>query len=150
MGKVSKRARYDDKSTGKVNYNAMYDKFLYEVGYSAGTMEQLAANIIAENIPSQVDAEGHHYQVLTEVTDQKRDEIAISNVDGFINSSSGNLHRKRRTCGWKLLVDWKEGSVDWVPLKELKQYNPVYMVEYSVSNEIRDEPAFNWWVKETL
>ena len=74
---------------------------------------------------SQVDSEGHHYQVLTEVTDHKKDDSAIAKVDGFIKSSSGNLHRKRMTCGWKLLVEWKYSSVDWVPLKELNQSNPV-------------------------
>ena len=123
MGKFRKCVRYDDTSTGEGNYNAMDDKSLYEVEYPDGTTEQLAANIIDENMMSQVDYERHHYQVLTEVTDHKNDDSAISKVDGFIKSSSGNLHRKSTTCGWKLLVEWKDGSVDWVPLKELKQYN---------------------------
>ena len=71
MAKDRKRVRYDDTSTGKVNYNIRHYKYLYEVEYPDGTMEQLAANIIAENIILQVDSEGHHYQVLMEVTDQK-------------------------------------------------------------------------------
>ena len=87
----------------------MHDKSLYEVEYPDGTTEQLAANIIAENILSQVDSEGHHYQVFTEVTANKRYGISIANVDGFINSSSGILHRKTTTCGWKVLVEWKYG-----------------------------------------
>ena len=53
---------------------------------------------------SQVDSEGHYYQVMTAVTDNKKDDSAITKVDGFIKSSSGNLHRKMTTCGWKLLV----------------------------------------------
>ena len=69
---------------------------------------------------SQVDTEGHHYQVMTKVTDRNKDESAIAKVDGFIKSSSGNLHRKRATCGWKILVEWKDGSFDLVPLKGLK------------------------------
>ena len=95
---------------------------------------------------SQVDSEGHNYQVLTEVTDHNKDDSAIAKVDGF----SGNLHQKRITRGWKLLVEWKDGSVDWVPLKNLKQSNPVELAEYAVENEINDKPAFNWWVKEIL
>ena len=47
-------------------------------------------------------------------------------------------------------MEWKDGSVDWVPLKDLKQSNPVDMAEYAVANEISDEHAFNWWVKENL
>ena len=99
---------------------------------------------------SQVDSDGNHYQVLTEVTDHKKDDSSIAKADGFIKSSSGNLHWKRTTCEWKLLVEWKDGSVDWVPIKDLKQSKPVDLAEYAVTNEISDEPAFNWWVKETL
>ena len=99
---------------------------------------------------SQVDSEGHNYQVLTEVNDHNKDDSAISKVDGFIKSSSGNLHRNSTTRGWKILVEWKDGSVDWVPLKDLKQFNPVELDEYAMANEIIDEPAFNWWVKENL
>ena len=62
----------------------MHDKSLYEVEYPDGTTEQLAANIITENMLSQVDSGGHHYQVLTEVTDHKKDDSAIAKVDGFM------------------------------------------------------------------
>ena len=81
MGKVRKRVRCDDTSTGEGNYNAMHEKSLYEVEYYDGTTEKLEDNIIAENILSQVDSEGHHYQVLTEVTDHKNDYSAINKVD---------------------------------------------------------------------
>ena len=150
IGKFRKRVKYDYSITGKVNYNPMHDKFLYEVEYPDGTTKQLADNIIAGNIMSQVDSEGHHYQVLTEVADHNKDGSAISNVDSFVKSSSVNLHWKRKTRCWKLLVELKDGSVDLVPLKDLKQSNPFYMDEYAVENDIIDEPAFKWWVKETL
>ena len=26
---------------------------------------------------------------------------------------------------WKLLVEWKDGTQYWIPLKDLKKYNPV-------------------------
>ena len=105
LGKIRKRVRYDVTSTGKDNYNTMHDKYLYEVEHPDVTMEQLAANIIGENMMSQVDSEGHHYQVLTEVTDHKKYDSAISKVGGFIKSSSGNLHRNSTTHGWKLLLE---------------------------------------------
>ena len=96
--------------------------------------EKLAANIRAENILSQVDYGGNHYQVLTEVNDNNKVDSAIANVDCFIKSISGNLNWKRKSRGWELLVEWKEGSVDWVPLKYLKQSNPVELAEYAVIN----------------
>ena len=87
MGKFRKRVRYYDTSIGTGNYNAMHYKSLYEVEQPDGTTEQLEGNIIAENMISQVDYECHHYQVLTEVTDQKKDDIDITKVDGFNKSS---------------------------------------------------------------
>ena len=132
MGKVRKSVIYYDKSTGKGNYNATHEKYLYEFEYTDGTTDQLAAYIIAEHMMSQVDFEGNHYQVLTEVTDQKKDDSDIAKVDGFIKSNSGNLHRERTISGWKLLVEWKDVSVDWVTLKYLKQSNPVGMDEHAV------------------
>ena len=46
-----------------------------------------------------------------------------------------------------MLVEWKDNSFYWVPLKNLKQSNPVDLSEYAVANGISDEPAFNWWFK---
>ena len=94
--------------------------------------EQLTANIISKNILSKVDSEGHHYPFLTNVTDNKRYDSAITNMSGFIKSSNGNIHWKKTTCTWKLLVEYKDGPIDWVKLKELKQSNPVKLSEYTV------------------
>ena len=52
ISKFRKRVRYYDTSTVRGNYNAMPDNSLYEDEYSNGTTEQLADNIIAENILS--------------------------------------------------------------------------------------------------
>ena len=37
----------------------MHDKYVYEIKYPFGKTEKLVANIIAENILSLVDSEGH-------------------------------------------------------------------------------------------
>ena len=62
--------------------------------------------------------------MLTEVTDHKIDGNAITKVVGLIKSSNGKLYQKRKTHDWKILVELKDVSVDWVPLKEIKQSNP--------------------------
>ena len=54
------------------------------------------------------------------------------------------------TQGWELLVQWKDGSVSWEKLKDLKESNPVEVAEYAVANRIVEEPAFAWWVPHTL
>ena len=98
-------------------------------------MEEITANIIAENIISYVESEGHHYQVLTGVNDHKIDNSAVTNVDDFIKYRNGNLQQKRTNIIWKLLVEWKDVSVDWVLLNNLKKYSLVELDGYSMKNE---------------
>jgi len=52
--------------------------------------------------------------------------------------------------GWKLLVRWKDGSEQWVPLKLLKESNPVDVAEFAAARDIHHKPAFCWWVPWTL
>ena len=106
--------------------------------------------MITENILSQVDSEGLYYKVFTKVNDNMRDDRAITKVNDFIKSIIGNLHWRRTTCGWKILLELKDGSVDWVPLNNLKHSNQVELAEYDIGNKMSDEPAFIWLVKETL
>jgi hypothetical protein len=48
------------------------------------------------------------------------------------------------------LVSWKIGSSDWIPLKELKEANPVEVAEYGIANKNAKKPAFAWWVQDVL
>ena len=97
---------------------------------------------------AQVDSKGHHEQILKEISNHLWDHTAIPKWNGFIKSRSG-LVPKKTTRGWKLLVKWKDGSISWVLLKELKNSNPVEVVQYTVMNALEEEPAFKWWVPHT-
>ena len=57
---------------------------------------------------------------------------------------------RKTTCGWKLLVLWKDGSETWIPLKDMTESHPVETAEYAKSRGIEKEPAFAWWVPFTL
>jgi hypothetical protein len=54
------------------------------------------------------------------------------------------------TVGWKFLVEWANGSQQWVELKILKESNPVQVAEYAMACGIGEEPAFAWWVPYVL
>ena len=54
------------------------------------------------------------------------------------------------TQGWELEVEWQDGMTTWVPLKDLKESNPLPLAEYADANKISEEPAFAWWVHPTL
>jgi hypothetical protein len=49
------------------------------------------------------------------------------------------------TAGWEMEVQWADGSTDWLPLKDLKDSNPIEAAKYAISNGIFEEPAFSWW-----
>ena len=67
----------------------------------------------------------------------------------WINTKSGR-RKRQTTVGWRFRVKWKDGTNTWVPLKDLKESNPVEIAEYVTARGISDEPAFAWWVPHTL
>lgn len=62
---------------------------------------------------------------------------------GSYQTRAGNPIPKRTTKGWKLLIEWVEGSMDWVRLAEIKDAYPVQVAKYALANGIAHEPAFN-------
>ena len=78
--------------------------------FSDGSYHELYANQIVEAMFSQIDSEGHHFQLLRKVTDYKSDGNAILISDGFIKSINGKNVPKNTTAGCKLQVEWKYGS----------------------------------------
>jgi len=149
MARVLRRVREADPPEGQ-STNVFNDRSVYEVQFPDGDVDRLAANVIAENLFSQVDKNGVQFQILHEIVEHQKDASAIPIENGYVASRSGNRHPKKTTRGWKLLVEWKDGSVSWVPLKDLKASNPVQLAEYAIANNIDREPAFNWWVHHTV
>ena len=152
MRATVKRRKIDEEGNpvGKGSNNPLLDTRLYVVEYSDGTLKEIQGNLIAQSMLSQVDSEGHHYVLLDEISDHKSDGHAIQKEDGYFTGRNGNKHKKKTTRGWHLLVNWKDGTSEWVALKDLKHSNPVELAEYAVRNKISDEPAFAWWVADTL
>lgn len=149
--KVLKRKRDDNNNpVGKSNPNPLLDTRVYEVQFPDGTEKEYTANLIAESLYSQVDVEGNQYLLLDEILDHKSDGTAVSLDDLYLPKSGSNTHMRRTTKGWKLLVQWKDGSSTWTSLKDLKESNPVQVAKYAVANKIVSQPAFAWWAKDEL
>ena len=47
-------------------------------------------------------------------------------------------------------MKWKDVSTSWVPLKDLKEGNPIELAEYAEVNHLLWEPAFAWWAPGAL
>ena len=114
-----------------------------------GTTEGLATNVIADNLLSQVDEEGHRQMMLNEIIDHRKSDDAIKIEDGLYISKSGKTKQRITTKGWELCVQWKDGSTVWIALKDLKQSYPVETMDYAKSVGIKNEPAFAWWIPYT-
>ena len=98
-----------------------------------------------------MDDNGDKFLILQEITShQKDDAVAMTSSVAWEISHHCNRHRKRTTAGWLLEVLWKGGTITWVPLKDLKESNPLQVAEYVVAQNLIDEPAFAWWAIPTI
>jgi hypothetical protein len=52
--------------------------------------------------------------------------------------------------GWFFCCLWADGSTSWEPLHNLKESNPVELIEYCEKHNLLEEPAFSWWAKHVL
>ena len=134
----------------KAKNNPMLDSRMYEVEYADGSTEAITANLIAENLYSQVDSEGRSHTVIREIVDHRKNGHAIAISDGYYETPTGQRRRRRTTKGWDMLAELGDGSTEWIPVKELKESLPVQLAEYAVSNKLDSEPAFAWWVYDVL
>ena len=138
--KVIGRAKdFDGMDISSYNPNPLLDTRVYNVMFPDGAIEQYASNVIADNILNQVDDEGKHYQLFDKIVDHKTD---------------GTEPKERRGClstkGHWLLVDWKYGTQQWIPLKDMKELFPLETAEFVYDKKIQHYPAFAWWLPHVV
>ena len=68
-----------------------------------GRTKSLSANLIAENLFSQIDDKGNRHVLLDEIIDQQKGEGAINKVDPIVTLKNGVKQRRHTTQGWQLL-----------------------------------------------
>ena len=132
-GKVSRRKRdRDGNPVGRSNANPILDTRVYELEFPDEHVDEYAANVIEEHMYSQVDSKGHHFMIMDEIVDYEKDGSAVAADDQYI-TANGRQHSRKTTKGWKLCIQWMDGSTSWEALKDLKESNPVEIAEYVVS-----------------
>jgi hypothetical protein len=148
--RVRERKREADGSLkGTSHIDVMFDTRAYILEFPDGAEAEYTANIIAENMYAQCNADGEQYLLLKSICDHKKDGHAVEKADAYITVNNRKSLRKT-TKGWLLCVEWKDGTTTWEKLANLKESNPVEVAEYALSVGIDDEPAFKWWVPYTL
>ena len=90
-GRVTKRSRvHDIKPIGVVHNNLLFDTREYDIEFTDGSIENYAANIIAENVFAQVDNKGRDPWIMKEIIDHKKDHTAIPISEGKLRSYNRN------------------------------------------------------------
>jgi hypothetical protein len=140
----------DGKVIGTFNDNPILNTLVYEVEFPDGAVKEYSADVIAENILKQVDSTGRYSHVMDGIIGHRKNGHAVEGDDAFIITRRGQRKLRQTTKGSDFEVQWRDGTSQWIPLKELKESNPVDVAEYAVARGIADEPAFRWWVPYTL
>ena len=81
--------------------------------------------------------------LISEIQEHRNTPEAIPKERRHITRKNDTLTKVRTTTGLELYVIWKDGSGNWVYLKDLKDSYPIELAEYAVNNKIQDEPAFS-------
>jgi hypothetical protein len=140
----------DGKVVGTTHHNPALDSCIYEARFPDGQTEELAANVIAEAVYAQCDADGNKYVLLNAIVDFRKDPSMAVAWDDQVTIVDGKKIVKRSTRGWELCCEWMDGSTSWQWLLDLKESHPLQVAEFAFAAQIADEPVFNWWVSWVL
>ena len=147
---IGRHRNEDGEIVGTRDENPILSTAIYDVAFPDGTVKQYAANTIAENMYSQVDQEGHTYLMMDSITGHRSNDDAVKIEDQFVTLKNGRRKLRQTTKGWDLCVQWRTGEEQWIPLKLMKESNPVEVADYAAANNLLKEPAFKWWAPYTL
>jgi hypothetical protein len=126
---------------GRSSINPIFDTRVYQVQFPDDRIEEYRANIIVENLYSQVDKEGNQFLLVDKIIDHEYNETQANDPN---NSESFNMQ------GWSLCMLWKNGNTSWEKLKDMKRGFPIEAAKYAISKGLDKLPAFEWWVKQTI
>ena len=144
MGKVTRRSLdADGRTTGTYHDNPFLNTITYDIEFPDGQVKEYGANIIAENMLTQVDSDRYSLSLMDSIIDHQRDPSqAILMEDKHITTKSGQKRLRKTTKGWKLLIKWKDKSKAWINLTDMKEAHLVETAEYARARGNSDEPAF--------
>ena len=126
LGKLKHRSLAPNgKTTGEYSYEFIMNLIVCEVDFPDKQVRDYSVNILAHNMITQVDHKGYSTTLMNSIVDYKKyDVLAISNADKYVITWRGRRQLRKSTVGWKLLVQCKDGSETWIPLKDMKNSHP--------------------------
>ena len=151
-GKVIQRTiGHDGQVKGTYDNNPFLNSIICDVEFPDGQVKEYAANIIAENMLTQVDSDCMSTALMEAIVDHRRDdEKALQHHDKYVQTKNGRRHLRKTMMGWELIIKWKDKSESWIKLADMKESHPVEVSEYARARGTHKNPAFEWWVPHTL
>ena len=97
--KVTQRTIGPDRQvTGTYDNNPYLNSIIYDVEFPDGQVKEYAANIIAENMLTQVDSDGMSTTLMEAIVDHRRDEEkALQQDDKYVQTKNGRRHLRKTT-----------------------------------------------------
>ena len=86
---------------GKAHANPIMNTRMYQVDFGGGKVTELFANVIAQSMYTQCDADGNEYLLLDVLIDYQKDGQDISLTDQQIRVW-GRLVTYKTTVGWQI------------------------------------------------
>ena len=94
-GKVIQRTiGHDGQVTGTYDSNPFLNSIIYDVEFPDGQVKEYAANIVAENMLTQVDSDGMS-TTLMEATIRRGDERGLKHHDKYVQTKNGRCHLRK-------------------------------------------------------
>eukprot|EP00957_Ditylum_brightwellii_P139879 10659412-Ditylum_brightwellii.AAC.1 len=85
LGKVIRHATGPHGETvGRYHDDPRLNSMIHEVEFPDGQIKDYAANVIAENIITQVDLDGLSTTMLDAITDWQKDESAVEKAEKYL------------------------------------------------------------------
>ena len=79
-----------------------------------------------------MDPKGHQILVLEDISYHQINGTYIAVDDGFIINQGRKKYWKKTTRGSELLTQINKGFLQFVPMKDINESNPVELAEYAV------------------
>ena len=121
LAKVKRRKRdLDGNLMGTLNPNPISDTNVYELKCVDSEIMEYEANIVTENIYTEIDEEDYHRYQLKEIIDHRTDGSHIIIGENGTTIINGKECPRRTTLGWELCLSLADESTIWTKLKDIK------------------------------
>ena len=119
------RSKDQENGIGKYDPNILLDMTLYDVKFNDGKITRYMANTIAQNIFDQVDNDGYLTTKFNSIRNHRKSVDVIEKNKSTLKTQSGKTRLIKSTVGWNLLVEFTDGTSQWIPLRIFKEVNPI-------------------------